>query len=330
VPDYRTFDPILAGIASPDAPVDSAEFFGGVQYLVQRYFLDHVSVLTGLPRFEIGRISMAATPTMFTVAPKIGRSAQVARNGVVAGDSFGNGDYLSSGGMNVGMIGHAYRVRQFWLDEARGVDRDEAMARLAGSIRQDTQAWIDHSIDAFRQPPAAVPVAGMTPEGKRRKAAIEETRRLRRSVNPIDYNDQWSRITLFVGRLHAFPLPELGDEPADLGSMDPEMSPAVAAAMGYVMETPAWPERVEAMPMADVSMDGMMDGDRMPAMAGGPEPERDRADGEPDGGRHARPDWMPEVPDWMRPWRSGADGRAGRHSADTDDQPADDWFADRR
>ncbi len=241
VPDYRTFDPILAGIAPPDAAIDSAEYFGGFQYLVQRYFLDHATVLTGLPRFEIARISMAATPTMFTVAARIGRDARVATNGVVAGDAFGNGGFLTSGGANVGMVGHAYRVRQYWLDRERGITPDTAITTLAASIKRDTAEWIDESLDQFRQPPAAIPTAGVTPDGVRRQAAIEATRRLRRSVQPIDYNDQWSRITLFVGRLHSYPLPKLSGEAADLLALPPEMSPAVAASLGLSLEPFEWP-----------------------------------------------------------------------------------------
>jgi EmrB/QacA subfamily drug resistance transporter len=241
VPDFRTFDPILAGIASPDAPIDSAEYFGGFQYLVQRYFLDHASVLTGLPRFEVARTSMAATPLMFTVRAQMGRDALIAPNGVVAGDSFGNGDFLTSGGVNVGVIGHAYRVRRYWQDRDRGVDPAAAIVTLAASIKRDTGDWLAQSVQQFRQPPAAQPAAGVTPSGTTRQAAIEATRRLRRGVDPVAYNDQWSRLTLFVGRLHSFPLPDVPDQPADIAEMPPEMSPAVAAALGLSLEPFEWP-----------------------------------------------------------------------------------------
>jgi EmrB/QacA subfamily drug resistance transporter len=243
VADFRTFDPVLAGIATPDATVDSAQYFGGFQYLVQRYFLDHAAILTGLPRFEIARTSMAATPTMFTVSARIGRDARLATNGVVAGDSFGTGGFLTSGGANVGMAGHAYRVRQYWLDRERGVAPGAAIVSLAAAIKRDTAQWIEESLDQFRQPPAEPATSGRTPAGVRRQEAIEATRRLRRSVQPLEPNDQWSRLTLFVGRLHSYPLPRLSDEPADVRELPPEMSPAVAASLGLTLEPFEWPRR---------------------------------------------------------------------------------------
>jgi EmrB/QacA subfamily drug resistance transporter len=286
VPEFRTFDPILAGIASPDAPIDSAEYFGGFQHLVQQYFLDHATVLTGLPRFEVARMSMAARPVLITVRAGMGRDALITPNGVVAGDTFGNGDFLTSGGINTGMIGHAFRVRQYWQDRDRGVEAAEAIATLAGSVKGDTSAWLAQTAEQFRQPAAATPVQGVTPAGARRQAAIEATRRLRRSVDPIPYNDVWSRITLFVGRLHSYPLPELPDEPVNIADMPADMPPAVAAALGLSLEPFTWPARKESEPgsepaaepvlTAEMAMDGdpAMDGDR--AIAG------DRAmDGDP-------------------------------------------------
>jgi len=248
VPDFRTFDPILAGIAPPDAPIDSAAYFGGFQYLMQRYFLDHTAVLTGLPRFEVARISMAATPVMFTVRAQMGRDALIAPNGVVAGDSFGNGDFLTSGGINTGLIGHAYRVRQYWQDRDRGADPAAAIGTLAESVKRDTGDWLAQSLEQFRQPPAASPVRGVTPAGARRQAAVKATRRLRRSVNPVAPVDQWSRLTLFVGRLHSYPLPKLSDQPVNATEMPPEMSPAVAAALGLSMQPFRWPSAQEPAP----------------------------------------------------------------------------------
>jgi hypothetical protein len=132
------------------------------------------------------------------------------------------------------------RLRRRIASEFDGGTRRDA-ATLAGAIKRDTGEWLAQSVEQFRQPPAAVPTPGVTPEGARRQAAIEATRRLRRSVNPIDYNDQWSRITLFVGRLHSFPLPPLSEEPADIADLPPEMSPAVAASLGLSLEPFEWP-----------------------------------------------------------------------------------------
>ncbi len=62
------------------------------------------------------------------------RSRLIAANGVVAGDSFGNGHFLTSGGAMTGMIGHSARVLEYWQARDAGTPATNAIRQLADSI----------------------------------------------------------------------------------------------------------------------------------------------------------------------------------------------------
>jgi MFS family permease len=211
VPDYLTFDPILAGVVPPKTKRDSAEFFAGYQHLLKEYFLQETALLTELPLRELKRVSIARAPVLWSVHAKMGANALIATNGVVAGDTFGNGEFLTSGGVNTGVLGHAARVLRYWRSRAGGATADRAIRELADGIKEDTQTWIDLSLPDFAQP--AKPGSR---QGARREQLLEKTRQYRRSIAPVDLRDHWSRIHLFVGRLHAFEMPPPHPLPPDL------------------------------------------------------------------------------------------------------------------
>ena len=68
-------------------------------------------------------------PKLFSLIERVGDDALVAANGVVAGDSFGNGHFLTSGGAMTGMIGHSWRVLEYWQARDAGT---LARARRSG------------------------------------------------------------------------------------------------------------------------------------------------------------------------------------------------------
>ena len=208
VPDFRTFDPALAGMVPPGTPVDSKEYFAGYQYLLRDYWLDKVSVISEIPRADIDRTSIASTPLIFTVQAKIGVDARVARNGVVAGDAFGTGDFLSSGGVNTGMLGHADRVRRYWEGRDAGVSPEQAIRELADGIKTDTRDWIELSMAEFAQP-SDPDGEVVDPRRVKQHRIIEATRKHRRTISPVNHRDEWSRLNVVIGRLYAFPLPDL-------------------------------------------------------------------------------------------------------------------------
>jgi MFS family permease len=199
VPDFRTFDPIIAGLVPPGTERASAEYFAGYDFLVREYFLDQVSLITEVPRHETGRISVARQPTLVSVVVRVGVDAKVATNGVVMGDSFGCADFLTSHGINTAMIGHASRVLGYWQARAAGTAPEAAIRTLADAIEQDTRHYVQHSLPEFQQPPR--PVAA--------DEVLRATREHRRSALAVNYRDDWSRIQVFVGRLHTHTMPSL-------------------------------------------------------------------------------------------------------------------------
>ncbi len=213
VPDYKTFDPIRAGVTPAGTERGSSEYYSGFQFLLHDYFREQVSQLTEIPKSEVRRIQLAFGPKLITVAEKLGVDAQVCANGVIAGDSFGNGSYLESGGVNTGIMGHAKRVLRYWQARADGVEHEVAIRALADAIKQDTMVWQDLSAADFSQPPRAPAPAGAAARHARRArhqdAIIETTRRHRRSISPPDFPDDWSRFVTYVGELHAYELPPL-------------------------------------------------------------------------------------------------------------------------
>ena len=208
VPDFCRFDPITTGLVPADTARDSSEYFAGYQHLVREYFLDQTATITEIPRKDIGRISIARRPTLFSVTLRAGVDAQVAQNGVVAGDSFGNGTYLTSGGINTGAVGHGSRVLRYWKSRDAGVQQDQAIRQLADGIKSDTEAWVHVSLPDLSQPRDP---GGRCPS--EREAILEATRRHRATLAPMDRRDDWSRIHVFVGRLYTYEMPELHPVP---------------------------------------------------------------------------------------------------------------------
>jgi EmrB/QacA subfamily drug resistance transporter len=218
VPDYKTFDPVLAGMLPKGSPRVGRKFFGAYQYLVRDFFLDQVSVMTELPKEYLFGLLSFFGPRLVTVVSKIGRDARVATNGVVAGDSFGNGSILSSLGANAGVVGHAARTLEYWQAREAGESPESAIRRLADSIKDDTETWLARAEQDFAQPARA---------GGPHEHTLDVIRRRRRRIAPVTYHDDWSRLNTYAGRLHTDRLPPLGPvHPESPGW--PAMQPAMA------------------------------------------------------------------------------------------------------
>ena len=216
VPEFKTFDPIVAGLVPPGTNRKSAQYFAGYQFLIRDYFLEQVSHITEVPREEVQKIQLAYGPKMFTITEKVGTNALVAANGVVAGDSFGNGHFVTSGGVMTGMVGHASRVLRYWQARDAGSSASAAIRELAEGIKEDTDAWIQVSASEFMQAVPAKTAAGhagkaLTPhkDADEHAELIDAIRRHRRSIVPLEHRDEWSRFVLHTGHLYAFNLPPL-------------------------------------------------------------------------------------------------------------------------
>ncbi|MEU4565069.1 hypothetical protein [Micromonospora sp. NPDC023956] len=239
VPDFETFDPVAAGLVPPGTARQSTEYVGAHQRLIRDYYLEQVSLILEMPRADLEKVQLPYGPKLFSLVEKAGADALVAANGVVAGDSFGNGHFLTSGGAITGMVGHACRMLTYWQDRDRGVPVSTALRTLADSIRTDTFDWLQVSAQEFSQ---AVPInfgdervreiqKRTSREASERATTVEAVRRRRHSLVPLDTSD-WRRLTVRSGRLHAAELPPLSEiHPAirERAGRPPADAPAGAA-----------------------------------------------------------------------------------------------------
>ncbi|MGQ0842315.1 hypothetical protein [Actinokineospora sp.] len=216
VPDFKTFDPILAGLVPAGTDQDSAEYYAGYQHLLRDFYLEQTAHILEIPKEDLKGVQMNYGPKLFSVIERVGKDALVAPNGVVAGDSFGNGHFMTSGGAITGMVGHGARVLAYWQARDTGVGAAQAIRGLADGIKADTEGWLHVSAQEFSQ---AAPInfgaarieqiaKASGKDSSLRAATIDATRRHRHSLVPLDYSD-WRRPVMYPGRRYAFPLPPL-------------------------------------------------------------------------------------------------------------------------
>jgi len=218
VPDFKTFDPILAGIVPAGTDRDTPEYFAAYQHLLRDYYLEQAALILEMPKQDLMKVQMPYGPKLFSLIEQVGADARVAVNGVVAGDSFGNGHFLTSGGAITGMVGHGARVLRYWEARDAGATCTDAIRRLADGIKEDTDGWLHVSAQEFSQ---AVPInfgteriekisAASGRSSSARATTIDATRRHRHSLVPLDPSD-WRRLVIRSGRTHAIGLPPLND-----------------------------------------------------------------------------------------------------------------------
>jgi FHA domain len=218
VPDFHTFDPIEAGLLPAGTDPNSPEFFASYQQLIYDYYIKQTSEILEIPRQELMKVQMIYGPTLFSLVERDGDDALIAANGVVAGDSFGNGHFLTSGGAMTGMVGHSARVLEYWQSRDVGTPAADALRRLADRIREDTHAWLEVSAKEYSQ---AAPInfgaerieqiskaSGIATSA--RANVIDSARRQRHALIPLDPSN-WRRLFVRNGRVLSA-LPELDDE----------------------------------------------------------------------------------------------------------------------
>jgi FHA domain len=218
VPDFQAFDPIEAGLLPAGTDPNSPEFFASYQQLIYDYYIKQTAEILEIPRQELTKVQMIYGPTLFSLVERAGDDALIAANGVVAGDSFGNGHFLTSGGAMAGIVGHSARVLEYWQSRDAGTSAADALRRLADQIREDTHAWLEVSAKEYSQ---AAPInfgaerieqiskaSGIATSA--RANAIDSARRQRHALIPLDPSN-WRRLFVRNGRVLSA-LPELNDD----------------------------------------------------------------------------------------------------------------------
>ncbi len=218
VPDFQTFDPIESGLLPEGTDPNSPEFFASYQQLIYDYYMKQAAEILEISRQELMKVQMIYGPTLFSLIERVGDDAMVAANGVVAGDSFGNGHFLTSGGAMAGMVGHSARVLEYWRSRDAGISVADALRRLADKIREDTHGWLEVSAKEYSQ---AAPInfgaerieqiskaSGIASSA--RANSIDSARRQRHALIPLDPSN-WRRLFVRNGRVLSA-LPELVDD----------------------------------------------------------------------------------------------------------------------
>ncbi len=218
VPDFQTFDPIESGLLPAGTDPDSPEFFASYQQLIYDYYIKQAAEILEISRQELMKVQMIYGPTLFSLVERVGDDPLIAANGVVAGDSFGNGHFLTSGGAMTGMVGHSARVLEYWQSRDAGISPTDALRRLADQIREDTHAWLEVSAKEYSQ---AAPInfgaerieqiskaSGI--DTSARANAIDSARRQRHALIPLDPSN-WRRLFVRNGRVLSA-LPELEED----------------------------------------------------------------------------------------------------------------------
>ena len=240
VPDFKTFDPIAEGLVPATTDIESPHYFAAYHKLLYEYYLKHAADILGVSRATLRTVQMTYGPVLFSLIERCGDDAQIAPNGVVAGDSFGNGHFLTSGGAMTGMIGHSARVREYWAARGAGTEPAVAIRSLAESIREDTHAWLHVSAKEYSQALpinfgadriAQIEAASGTSESKR-AATVEAARRQRHDLLPLDPSN-WRRVFIHNGRVvsalpeveleHPLMHPDRGGSLIDITSRLPPM-----------------------------------------------------------------------------------------------------------
>ncbi len=251
VPDFKTFDPIESGLLPEGTDPNSPEFFASYQHLIYDYYMEQAADILEISRQELMKVQMIYGPTLFSLIERVGDDPLIAANGVVAGDSFGNGHFLTSGGAMAGMIGHSARVLTYWQSRDAGTSQPEAIRRLADSIREDTHAWLQVSAKEYSQ---AAPInfgaerieqiskaSGI--DTSVRANAIDAARRQRHALMPLDPSN-WRRLFVRNGRVLSS-LPELD-------AVHPRQRSSQAAPLLESLKSlPFMPRRVSARLLID-------------------------------------------------------------------------------
>jgi hypothetical protein len=241
VPDFQTFNPVEAGLLPEGTDPLSPEFFASYQQLIYDFYIKHAADVLDIPRSVLVKVQMIYGPTLFSLIERVGDDALVAPNGVVAGDSFGNGHFLTSGGAMAGMIGHSARVLEYWQARDNDIAPEQAIRKLADRIKEDTNAWLEVSAKEYSQ---AAPInfgaeridqiskaSGI--ETSARANSIDAARRQRHALIPLDPSN-WRRLFVRNGKvLSALP---------DLEMNHPLQRPEHAESLFVVMQSfPAQP-----------------------------------------------------------------------------------------
>ena len=216
VPDFLSLNPIDRGRVPVGTDVTSPEYFAAHLQILYDFFIQQASAVLDMPEEKVKEATMIYGPKLFSLVERKGENPRLAVNGVVAGDSYGNGHFMTSGGAMTGMIGHGSRVLSYWQARSNGLSADQALNNLANSIDEDTNAWLNVSATEFTQ---AIPINFGTDRGRQiaaasgrnidtRNGGVDANKRERHALILLNQSD-WRRLVVRPGKVVSGALPKL-------------------------------------------------------------------------------------------------------------------------
>jgi len=216
VPDFMSFDPIEVGKLPADTDRSSPQYFAAYQQLMLDFYVEQAAAILEIPAATLRKTRMVYGPQMFSLVERIGRDAQVAANAVVAGDNFGNGHFMTSGGAMTGMVGHTLELLAYYDALDGGAPHAAALRALADGIKRATEQWLEVSAKEFTE---AIPINFGAERGRQIAAAsgidvgarahrIDASRRVRRGLGVLTA-ESWRRPIIRPGVTSSRPLPKL-------------------------------------------------------------------------------------------------------------------------
>lgn len=157
IPSDVSFEATPGSGRSPDSPQRQA----AQQRQMEGLLREAAGRALEMPAADVASLKVDAAVegrpmSSFVLQQHIARSAVAGRNVVAVGDIVGNGHWSVGGGMQVGAVGHAERLKRLLFDLDRGVAREAALQTFDRSVQADTRAWGRAGIhDFYKDAPGA-------------------------------------------------------------------------------------------------------------------------------------------------------------------------------
>ena len=87
--------------------------------------------------------------SVFTLQQKISDTATMGENVILIGDAVGNSHWSVGGGMQIGAVSHAERLKTLLFDIEMGMAKQQALRKYSYGVLKDTQAWGEIGIADF-------------------------------------------------------------------------------------------------------------------------------------------------------------------------------------
>ncbi len=124
------------------------------QRLIHREFRRLISESMELPIKIVQNIKIegaieGVSISPFTLQQRISTRAYAGNNVILLGDAVGNSHWSVGGGMQIGAVSHAERLKTLLLDIDLGIPREKALQGYSNAVLNDTKVWAEIGLADF-------------------------------------------------------------------------------------------------------------------------------------------------------------------------------------